>query len=75
VQDLSKFSNEDTKGTLEHVGPFLAQLGELAVTPLVLRELKLWHDIIYIGITLCMIHLECIHQAKISKQTSDVMLV
>jgi hypothetical protein len=31
------------------------------ITPLVLRELKLWHDIICTSITLCMIHLECIH--------------
>jgi hypothetical protein len=31
------------------------------VTPLVLQELKLWHDIICIGISLCMLHLECIH--------------
>jgi hypothetical protein len=26
-----------------------------------LQELKLWHDIISIGISLCMLHLECIH--------------
>jgi hypothetical protein len=32
-----------------------------AVTPLVLQELKLWHDIICISISLCMLHLECIH--------------
>jgi hypothetical protein len=31
------------------------------VTPLVLRELKFWHELICIGITLCMIHLKCIH--------------
>jgi hypothetical protein len=28
------------------------------VTPLVLRELKLWHDIICIGISLCMLNPE-----------------
>jgi hypothetical protein len=31
------------------------------ITPMVLRELKLWHDIICAGIALCMVHLECIH--------------
>jgi hypothetical protein len=31
------------------------------VTPLVLPELKLWHDIICISISLCMLHLKCIH--------------
>jgi hypothetical protein len=31
------------------------------VTPLVLLELKLGHGIICIGISLCMLHLECIH--------------
>jgi hypothetical protein len=31
------------------------------VTPLVLPKLKLWHDIICISISLCMLHLECIH--------------
>jgi hypothetical protein len=31
------------------------------VTPLVLCELKHWHAIICIGITLPVIHLECIH--------------
>jgi hypothetical protein len=36
-------------------------LSDLDVIPLVLRELKLWHDIICIGISLCMIHLGCIH--------------
>jgi hypothetical protein len=43
------------------------------VTPLVLRELKLEHDIMCTSITLCMIYLECIHYAKISKQNIDVM--
>jgi hypothetical protein len=33
----------------------------LSVTPLVLPKLKLWHDIICTKISLCMIHLECIH--------------
>jgi hypothetical protein len=33
----------------------------VTVTPLVLRELKLWYDIICIGISFCMIHLGCIH--------------
>jgi hypothetical protein len=32
-----------------------------SVTPLVFQELKLWHDIICISISLCMLHLECIH--------------
>jgi hypothetical protein len=32
-----------------------------AVTPLVLQELKLGHDIICIDISLCMLHLECVH--------------
>jgi hypothetical protein len=31
------------------------------VTPLVLQELKLGHDIICIDISLYMLHLECIH--------------
>jgi transposase InsO family protein len=31
------------------------------VTPLVLQELKLGHGIICIDISLCMLHLECIH--------------
>jgi hypothetical protein len=31
------------------------------VTPLVLQELKLGHDIICIDISLCMLYLECIH--------------
>jgi hypothetical protein len=31
------------------------------VTPLVLQELKLGYDIICIDISLCMLHLECIH--------------
>jgi hypothetical protein len=31
------------------------------VTPLVLPELKLEHDIICIDMSLCLLHLECIH--------------
>jgi hypothetical protein len=31
------------------------------VTPLVLQELKLGHNIICIDISLCMLHLGCIH--------------
>ena len=31
------------------------------VTPLVLLALKLEHDIIYIDILFCLLHLECIH--------------
>jgi hypothetical protein len=42
--------------------------GAGGVTPLVLQELKLVHSIICIDISLCMLHLECIHYAKISKQ-------
>jgi hypothetical protein len=38
------------------------------VTPLVLQELKLGHGIICIDISLFMLHLECIHMAKTSKQ-------
>jgi hypothetical protein len=41
----------------EEDGPSFA----LDVTPLVLQELKLGHDIISIDISLCMLHLECIH--------------
>jgi hypothetical protein len=33
----------------------------VAVIALVLKELKLWHDIICIDISLCMLHLERIH--------------
>jgi hypothetical protein len=35
--------------------------GKSTVTPLVLQELKIWHNIICINISLCMLHLECIH--------------
>jgi hypothetical protein len=33
----------------------------LTVTPLVLQELKFGHDIICMDISLCLLHLECIH--------------
>jgi hypothetical protein len=37
------------------------KVGAADVTPLVLQELKLGHGIICIDISLCMLHLECIH--------------
>jgi hypothetical protein len=38
------------------------------VTPLVLPELKFEHGIICIDMSLCLLHLECIHLVKTSKQ-------
>jgi hypothetical protein len=44
-----------------HGQNFVSLLMAEVVTPLVLHELKLGHGIICTGISLCMLHLECIH--------------
>jgi hypothetical protein len=50
--------NDDAEDRLWR--PSHVVFGKSTVTPLVLRELKLWYNIICIDISLCMLHLECI---------------
>jgi hypothetical protein len=58
-----KAPSRGVRGSLREMQPDAmggAEL-ELDVTPLVLLALKLEHNIMCIGISYCLLHLECIH--------------
>jgi hypothetical protein len=57
-------ANLEKISAITNMGPIKDHKGVqrvMGITPLVLRELKLWHGIICIDISLCIIHLGCIH--------------